>query len=215
VENGLKIEEMPMARLLFSKRGRARYISHLDVMRMFTRAFRRSGLPLWHTQGFNPHVYMMFPLPLALGCESVCEALDIRLTQKIPLEEVTERLNAALPPGFEVLRAAAPVMEPGEIALADYALSAKELGPKLAAFLEQGEIIVQKKTKKGEKPVDIKPHCELISAEDPVLRLAAGITLNINPSLLLSAFYDKGNHVFEGLKITRTRIMTAENKNFE
>ncbi len=116
----MKIEQMPTARVFYHKFGRARYTSHLDVMRMFTRAFRRSGLPLWHTQGFNPHVYMMFALPLALGYESLCETLDIRLTQEIPFEEVAGRLNAALPYGFMAERAAEPVLDPKEIAFAQY-----------------------------------------------------------------------------------------------
>ena len=64
-------EVMIPVRMFFSKTGRAKYISHLDTMRTFTRAFRRTSLPLWYTQGFNPHLYMTFPLPLALGVESL------------------------------------------------------------------------------------------------------------------------------------------------
>ena len=69
-------------RLGFSKTDRAAYISHLDCNRLFQRAFKRSGLPVWYTQGFNPHVYLTFPLPLSLGTESLCETVDFRLTEE-------------------------------------------------------------------------------------------------------------------------------------
>jgi radical SAM-linked protein len=217
----MQIDQMPMARVFYAKKGRARYTSHLDVMRMFTRAFRRSGLPLWHTQGFNPHVYMMFALPLALGYESECETLDIRLTENTPLEEVTARLNAALPEGFSALRAAAPVLDPKEIALADYAVEIKP-NPKeqFKAFMEQPKIEVLKKGKKGDKLVDIKPLSELLEADTQgdtlnlKLRMAAGITLNINPTLLLNAFYEWAGFAPEAVKITRNRILTADLRDF-
>jgi radical SAM-linked protein len=216
----MQIDQMPMARVFYAKTGRARYTSHLDVMRMFTRAFRRSGLPLWHTQGFNPHVYMMFALPLALGYESSRETLDIRLTEDIPLEEVVSRLNKSLPEGFSALRANTPILDPKEIALADYTV---ELKPKasFAAFMGQPKIEVLKKGKKGEKLVDIKPLSELLSSgahsdtQLLKLRMAAGITLNINPTLLLNAFYEWAGFAPEAVKITRNRILTADLRDFE
>ena len=67
-------------RLTFAKKGRARYISHLDLMRAMQRAIKRAGVPIWYTQGFNPHSYLMFPLALPLGTESEVEVLDIALS---------------------------------------------------------------------------------------------------------------------------------------
>jgi radical SAM-linked protein len=218
----MQIDQMPMARVFYAKTGRARYTSHLDVMRMFTRAFRRSGLPLWHTQGFNPHVYMMFALPLALGYESACETLDIRLTENIPLEEVVRRLNEALPEGFSALRAAPPVLDPKEIALAEYAVELKPgNASQFNAFMEQPKIEVLKKGKKGEKLVDIKPLSELLETNQQgetlhiKLRMAAGITLNINPTLLLNAVFAWASLSPEAVKITRNRILTADLRDFE
>ena len=220
----MQIEQMPMARVFFAKRDRARYTSHLDVMRMFTRAFRRSGLPLWHTQGFNPHVYMMFALPLALGYESRCETLDIRLTENIPFEYVTARLNQSLPEGFSAIRTAAPVLDPKEIALADYSVEikcpAEAIKVKLEEFMEQDKIEVLKKGKKGDKLVDIKPMSGLTEAfpqDDTLLlrlRMAAGITLNINPTLLLNAFYKWADFAPASARIVRSRILTADLRDF-
>ena len=74
---------MREVRLRFSKTGRLKYISHLDINRAMSRAFKRAEIPLWYTEGFNPHPYMSFSLPLSLGVESLCESVDIRLIDSI------------------------------------------------------------------------------------------------------------------------------------
>ena len=68
-----------MPRLLFEKVGRSVWISHLDLMRLFQRAFKRAGLKLKHTQGFNPRPSVSIALPLSVGVESECELLDFDL----------------------------------------------------------------------------------------------------------------------------------------
>lgn len=85
-----------MPRALFEKAGNARYISHLDLMRVFQRAFKRAGLPLTHTQGFNPRPSVSIALPLSLGVESRCELLDFELEHPCACDEICGRLNAAL-----------------------------------------------------------------------------------------------------------------------
>lgn len=91
-----------MPRALFEKVGSARFISHLDLMRLFQRAFKRAGLPLTHTQGFNPRPSVSIALPLSLGAESHCELLDFDLESPVPLEGIRDRLNAALIDGIRV-----------------------------------------------------------------------------------------------------------------
>lgn len=91
-----------MPRALFEKVGTARFISHLDLMRLFQRAFKRAGLPLTHTQGFNPRPAVSIALPLSLGAESHCELLDFDLESHVPLEDIRNRLNAALIDGIRV-----------------------------------------------------------------------------------------------------------------
>lgn len=91
-----------MPRALFEKVGTARFISHLDLMRLFQRAFKRAGLPLTHTQGFNPRPSVSIALPLSLGAESHCELLDFDLESPVPLEDIRNRLNAALIDGIRV-----------------------------------------------------------------------------------------------------------------
>ena len=94
-----------MHRILFHKQGNAIYISHLDLMRLFQRAFKRAGLNLKHTQGFSPRAMVSIALPLSLGTESRCEILDYELVGQdaLSFDEVKERLNAALPEGVRVL----------------------------------------------------------------------------------------------------------------
>ena len=91
-----------MPRALFEKVGTARFISHLDLMRLFQRAFKRAGLPLTHTQGFNPRPSVSIALPLSLGAESHCELLDFDLESPVPPERIRDRLNAALIDGVRV-----------------------------------------------------------------------------------------------------------------
>ena len=89
-------------RLLFTKTGRARYISHLDLMRTFQRAFFRAGIPLKHTEGFNPHPFISIALPLSVGYSSQCEILEFVLLDGVPREAVPRRLTAAMPEGILV-----------------------------------------------------------------------------------------------------------------
>ena len=94
-----------MPRLLFEKTGNAVWISHLDLMRLFQRAFKRAGLPLVHTQGFNPRPSVSIALPLSVGVESCCELLDFELDGvKTSMEKICQELNTALIPDVRVLK---------------------------------------------------------------------------------------------------------------
>ena len=93
-----------MLRALFEKTGNAAYISHLDLMRVFQRSFKRAGLPLTHTKGFNPRPSVSIALPMSLGVESVCELLDFELeAEGFSFEEIRDRLNANLIDGVRIL----------------------------------------------------------------------------------------------------------------
>ena len=93
-----------MRRILFEKTGDAVYISHLDLMRLFQRAFKRGGLNLKHTQGFSPRAMVSIALPLSVGVESRCEILDYELVgqEELTCEEIKAKLNRALPGGVRV-----------------------------------------------------------------------------------------------------------------
>lgn len=190
---------MVPVRATFEKRRRAKYISHLDLMRCMQRAFRRAGVPIWFTEGFNPHAYLMFPLALSLGCESGCECMDFRIDGDMSMQEAMERLNRVLPPDLQILAVAAPVRKHTDIAFADYAVHLDSEQPEALrtawdAFIAQSEILVEKKTKRGTAQVDVKAQAQIQAVQTAAdglllkLRLPAGTSVNVNPGLLTDAF---------------------------
>lgn len=212
-------------RAVFKKTGRSVYISHLDLNRCMLRIFRRSKLPVWYTEGFNPHPYYSFALALSLGFESECEIMDFNITEDISLEEVKERLNAVMPEGMGVVSVSEQKKKITEIAKAEYcvlidAQNTEELIAEFNEFMAQDEINVEKKTKKGIKTVDIKPAIEVVSIvadEGKVLldmRLPAGTKTNYNPTLVIDAFREYAENTFEILKIKRTGILCENNEIF-
>ena len=88
---------MKNVRIWFKKDFECRYISHLDLNRCMLRALHKSKIPIWHTEGFNPHIYLTFALPLSLGYESEFETMDFRLTKDMDFEEVLEKLDVKSP----------------------------------------------------------------------------------------------------------------------
>lgn len=153
-----------MPRALFEKTGNARYISHLDLMRLFQRAFKRAGLPLTHTQGFNPRPSVSIALPLSLGVESRCELLDFDLEVPLDCDEIREKLNASLVEGVFVRE----VYEQGEkiknLALLQSRLVLEydrqipnDITEQLQNLFSRPELIVEKKGKNGMTQQDIIP----------------------------------------------------------
>lgn len=160
-----------MLRALFEKTGNAIYISHLDLMRVFQRAFKRAGLPLTHTQGFNPRPSVSIALPLSLGVESHCELLDFELEgERLPNEEILTRLNAALIAGVRVLRIYEGGSKLKNLALLDcvvtleYDAGIPEDAPeRIAALFAREEVVVEKKSKNGIAEQNIIPMIRRIS----------------------------------------------------
>ncbi|NLK87679.1 MAG: DUF2344 domain-containing protein [Clostridiaceae bacterium] len=97
---------MSKIRVRFSRGEAVKFISHLDLMKVFERAIRRSGLPIDYSKGFNPHPQMVFGLPLPVGMTSDCEYADFTLAEETGTEEFMQRLNASLPEGIRVTAAA-------------------------------------------------------------------------------------------------------------
>ncbi len=185
---------MKTVRMLFSKTGRAKYISHLDLNRAIIRAVRRAHIPLWYTEGFNRHPYITFAAPLSLGFESVGEILELRLTEEMSLQEVTDRMNAVLPEGLHILETFEAIKKVRELASARYIIILSCKDEELKSFLAQPEILVEKRTKKKEiKQIDIRPafaDAVVTSAKDGckmTVTLPCGSENTVNPSLLLSA----------------------------
>ena len=202
-------------RVFFSKMDRAKYISHLDLNHCVQRAMRRSRLPIWQTEGYNPHTYVAFMLPLSLGQEGVCEAMDFRLTEDVPAEEVMQKLNDSLPPDIRIIRVAEPKYKNTDIASAEYRIESDIDVDKFRQFVSAEQILTEKKTKKGVSTIDLKPLISHLSFDDAItLRLPAGNDFNINPSLLFDAYCAATGETITRLRIVRTRIFCADGVEF-
>lgn len=203
-------------RAFFSKMDRAKYISHLDLNHCIQRAMKRSRLPIWQTEGFNPHTYVAFMLPLSLGQEGVCEAMDFRLTEEISPDEVMKRLNDSLPPDIRVLRIAEPKYKNTDITTAEYRVESDVDIDKFRSFTDSEQILTEKKTKKGVSTVDLKPLISMLTIEEDAitLRLPAGNDFNINPSLLFDAYKSATGEAISRLRIVRTHIFCADGNEF-
>ena len=117
---------MQNARIFFEKRGDAKYISHLDLMRCFSRAISRAEIPLWYTEGFNPRPYMNFAMPLSLGMEGLSEILDIRLNEEMSFDEVKSRLEKVMPPNIRIIDVKEPVKKAQLVAFSRYKIEIKQ-----------------------------------------------------------------------------------------
>ena len=215
-------------RLRFSKYNTMKYIGHLDMLRYFQKAFRRAKVPMKYSEGFNPHPIMSFAAPLGVGITSEGEYMDIEVKENIDLDELIASLNEQMVEGVEVL--SAKVLDDhtkkamAAVSGATYYVylknhseifSNRDIPSVINDFYHnQEEIFVIKKTKKGEKEMDIKPfvfefegslfsdesfysdlNVELKNEEfccgqnDPVFRMtvSTGSNDNIKPELVFSA----------------------------
>lgn len=182
-----------MPRALFQKTGQAIYISHLDLMRVFQRSFKRAGLPLTHTQGFNPRPSVSIALPLSVGVESDCELLDFDLEgEKVPCGEIKERLNAALVEGVRVLAVYEDGAKIKHLAFLDcrialeYDKGVPENGiEKISGLFAQPEVLVEKRSKNGIKEENIIPmirSMEVSQTDEHTVLISARICCQ-NPTL--------------------------------
>ena len=192
---GRRVFALKNVRIVFSKTGRAKYVSHLDLMRTMTRALRRAQIPLWYTEGFNRHPYLTFAAPLSLGHEGLRETVDIRLVEDMPYEELVAHFNTALPEGLQAVEAAETVAKVKELVAAEYVVTLHCPLDAVQKVLAQEEIPVEKRTKKKTmKTIDIKPYFAnaVLAAEGEettamMVTLPTGSTENINPGLFATA----------------------------
>ncbi len=213
--------------MFYQKKGRAKYISHLDINRLMQRVLKRAGLPVWYTEGFNPHIYLTFALPLSLGYESDFETMDFRLTEEMNLQEVQQILNQNMPEGILVIRVAEPILKPTDIALAEYIVevkaencSAEKLHSLFESFYEADSIEAIKKSKRGERTVNLKPDISLINSSlngdylQLEMRFPAGTEKNYNPSLLFDEFSNRADIVLSEFRVLRTNVISKDGSVF-
>ena len=182
-------------RLAYHKTGRARFLSHLDTMRVFQQSLTRAGLPLRYTEGFNPHIVLSIALPLGVGMESVAERLDFGLTENVSVGTLPAKLNAVLPEGFRATQAVIGGRAVSQIAFAQYEMAVEsQANPEHVLKLYTTSAVVEKRNKKKEYvPTDIVPFIRELSCERRGDKLYVTATLTardpiLNPEYLAEAW---------------------------
>lgn len=190
-----------MNRLLFEKSGDAVYISHLDLMRIFQRAFRRADIMIWHSQGFSPRAYVSIALPLSVGASSVCEILDFEVEDgSVELAALPEKLNRTMPEGIHVLQAYQSDRKIKHLKYLQAEIHLEYDGgvpdtaqEELGRLFCRETLLVHKRTKRGETDLDIRPLIRSlcirrVSAQELVLEcVVTAMDPALNPQLLVTA----------------------------
>ncbi len=202
----------------FNKGESVKFVSHLDIIRVFDRAMRRACLPMGYSQGFNPHPLMTFAHPLGVGVSSICELVEMTLREEMPVEEFKERLSAKMPAGFEIvdIKKIEGKNNFATLALADYAIRIEGDLPKKSleeVFKGAKEIVVPKKTKSGVKDTDIKPFVIGFKQVEPGMlnvRIKTGAE-NLKPDLLVKSLEMLEPELkVSGVTILRTELLNTE-----
>ena len=226
-----ELERPRTVRLKFIKVGALQYISHLDLQRTFNRVIVRACLPIWYTKGFNPHAKLVFSTPLSIGAQSVYEFLDIRIDREMSCEAIMERLNAELTEELKIVDAYVPKRDFADIKWASYDISVVSGGidETTAEKIEQRikePIFMVKKTKSGEKEIDITTLIHSLECKCDGEKLVISCTLSassteyLNPELLISGLAREcdllcGSPLEEHYDIMRTALYDAGFNLFE
>lgn len=175
---------MDKIRVRYSKTGKAKYISHLDLMETMKRAFIRAGVALKYSEGFNPHAHISVALPLSVGMDSICELMDVSLAGG----SINCEVNKFLPEGLEIQKAYRPWRKFSDIKWVETECRlvfadrpAEETINKLTELFSAKNLFITKKTKRGISTIDIAPHiCDAAVSRDK--EDAACIQVNMNIS---------------------------------
>lgn len=220
---------MRSVRIRFAKKDSAKYISHLDLTRCLVRAFRRTDIPLWYTEGFNPHPHLVFGLPLPLGVEGLRETLDIRLNDdNYENERVISQLNTASVPGIEFFEIFEPEKKPLAIVSGRYVVyipnldNPTDFAKKIKNCVDSGDIVIEKKTKKGgTKQINVCEHVKEfeLTVEDSQIKmnflLPAGNDFTVNPVLFCKTLFDKIGSPDILHRIIRLELLTSDGVEFK
>lgn len=214
-----------MPRLLFKKVGNAAWISHLDLMRLFQRAFKRAGLHLTHTQGYNPRPSVSIALPLSVGVESCCELLDFELEgDRVSCREIQERLNHTLVAGISVLDVYDNGRKLRDLTLLHSTIHLEyntgvpyDTNTVLTELFASEKLTVMKRTKNGMQEQDIIPMIHRISVtqvgekEVTLDLLACCQNPTLNPMHLVTAIHSYAPQFAPDFaKIIRNEIYDAQ-----
>ena len=209
-------EDRFIYRIKYTKGEMVKYISHLDFLRSVNRSFKRGKIPVKYSNGFNPHVLLNIALPCPVGVSSVCELLDIELYEEMNEGEIKERLSKALPVGIEALEVTRKINLPDffDISKALYEISFKaDKEIDIEKFIAEKEFMIEKKSKRGMKEVNIKDFVksiDVLGKENGTYKINAiidaGAKSNLKPELLTGAMASYFDAKFFDIKTERKEI---------
>ena len=215
---------MTTVRIFFEKCGEAAYISLLDLQRVFHRMLKMSNLPVYYTQGFNPHIYLSFTCPLSLGQESLCESCEVKTEQEtIDPQAWIDALQPLMPRGIVITKVAPAVEKVGEIETAAYEVTMPASSAiALDAYNNAEHAEVTNKTQRGQKVLELKQYLDRIDytvAGDElhftaVLPCGSGEALSLNPSLLTDFLRTQGAAPVWQCRVLRTHLYDKNGADF-
>ncbi|MBQ8525723.1 MAG: DUF2344 domain-containing protein [Clostridia bacterium] len=207
---------MSKYRIKYSQDDKVKYISHLDFLRTVNRVFARSKLPLKFSNGFNPHTIMTIGLPLSVGITSVCDVLDIELTEPMDTAYMKEILNSNSPEGIRILGVKNAEGLPPLFGIDSAIYTARFDSDKeidIDRFIAEESITIEKKSKRGMKEVNIKDFIrsmKVIPADDTMyaveMHLNAGNFSNIKPELVIATLAQYSGASFCNIAVNREKI---------
>lgn len=193
--------ESNIVRLTYSRNDSVKYVSHLDLVHVFERALRRANLPVAYSNGFNPRMCLIFGNPLPVGLTSDCEMIDIEFTESIVIESTVAALAANLPEPIKILNTE-PLSKPYENIVKKYTKAtymvklsdAPGFIEKAISFFETGlSLVTLKKSKSGEKEIDIRPMIFDVKKQDDfmVLTVSHIPEASVKAELCVRAFSER------------------------
>lgn len=209
-------------RLTFMRKGSLSYIGHLDLMRTMEHALRRAGLPILHSQGYNPRPMLVFALPLGVGIATEADYVDVSFSEETDTDFVIKTLNANLPAdlrildGWTVPESAGSIM--ALVTAASYRLKARGIRAAVQSLMTREEIMAEKKSKGQLRTLNIRPLILKVLESDPAdpdevnVLVLAGSHENLRPDLLLNSLsVYEGYPERDGLncEVVRTGLFTG------
>lgn len=197
------LERPRSVRIKFTKTGSQRYISHLDLQRTFTRAIIRSGIPVWYTKGFNPHSKLVFSSPLPIGCESICDYVDIRVDRDVTNEEIRTALSRQFTDEMLILDVYEPQTKFQDIVYINYKAeittkkASDELAIEIAKALKTSPFMITKKSKSGDKEVDLVSFLPNVTVKHDGRKIAIEFTVGdgfgntLSPEIIMRAIISR------------------------
>lgn len=209
-------------RIKFAKEGAMKFIGHLDVMRYFQKVMRKADVDIRYSEGFSPHQIMSFAAPLGVGLTSRGEYVDIEVLTTDSSAEMLRRINAVMVEGMEALSYKRLPDNAGNamsiVAAADYTVTFREtyapedwddFAAGLKPWLAQDQILVMKKTKKGEKEMDIRPliYQMRVEGQEIQMQIATGSAANLKPSMIIQTYMES-----RGMELAEFALMVRRNE---